>query len=73
MQVVALASRPDLGAVASRADAVVGVCCLLESLRGATRGTLSRTQPALFQLTGQLLQPLLTLQVRPPALPRCAG
>jgi hypothetical protein len=36
---------------------------LLETLRGATRATLSTTQPAMHALHASLLQPLLRLQV----------
>ncbi len=58
---LALASRPDLGAVASRSDVALQLCGLLESLRGATRASLSRTQGALFALVARLLQALLVV------------
>jgi hypothetical protein len=62
LQVIALSSRPDLASIASRADVAVQLGGLLETFRGATRATLSRTQPPLFALVSRLLQPLLTLQ-----------
>ena len=42
------------------------LCGLLETLRGATRATLTATQPAMQALFGPLLQPLLVLQVGAP-------
>ena len=45
-----------------QAETSLLVCCLIESLRGATRAALSATQPAIFAITAPLLRPLLLLQ-----------
>lgn len=57
----ALAARPDLQTAAGRGDVATGLCGLLETLRGATKAVLSRTQRPLFELIAPLLTPLLTL------------
>ncbi|KAL6757386.1 armadillo-type protein [Haematococcus lacustris] len=61
-EVERVAHLPSLEALAARGDVVAAQSCLLEGLRGATRATLSRTQPTLYALTRPLLQPLLVLQ-----------
>ena len=61
-ELAALAERPDLPAAASQAGVALRACCLLESMRGATRAALSATQPAIFALSAPLLRPLLLLQ-----------
>ena len=61
-ELAALAERPDLPTAASQAGVALRACCLLESMRGATRAALSATQPAIFALSAPLLRPLLLLQ-----------
>ena len=61
-ELAALAERPDLPAAASQAGVALRACCLLESMRGATRAALSATQPEIFALSAPLLRPLLLLQ-----------
>jgi hypothetical protein len=64
-EVLGIAGRQDLFAVAERPDVMARVCYLLETLRGCAGGTNPKAQPALFALASAVMSPLVCTHALP--------